>query len=220
MSEVITTQTAQNNTEAVQSNAAPVQSQAQATVVETATAAPVETKTEAVQTATTTTETEAKPVETAKPVVPEKYDLKLPDGALLDSVALEEISAYAKEKGYSQEQAQELLTRENEAVLDYVERSEELHKAQVMKWKQDVMADKEIGGENFNINIEYAHRVLQKYAPKEFVETLEKTGFGNHPLLVKTFVAIGKAMQPDKIVKANSVTQTKNYEDIFYGTNN
>lgn len=218
MSEVITTTAAQNNTDAAQSNAAPV-----TTTVETqaAPAAPVttEVKTEAqTETATTATDTAAKPVE--KPVVPEKYELKLPDGALLDSVALEEISAYAKEKGYSQEQAQELLTRENEAVLDYVERTEELHKAQVSKWRQEVMADKEIGGEQFNINIEYAHRVLQKFAPKEFVETLEKTGFGNHPLLVKTFVAIGKAMQPDKIVKANSVGQTKNYEDIFYGQNN
>lgn len=215
MSEV--TPTAQNNTEAVDSNAAPVVTPP-VTEAATVVVPPVEAKVDAQKDATANAE--SKPVEAAKPVVPEKYDLKLPEGALLDSVALEEISQYAKEKGYTQEQAQELLVRENDAVLDYMERSQESHKAQVMKWKQDVMADKEIGGEQFNINIEYAHRVLQKYAPKEFVETLEKTGYGNHPLLVKTFVAIGKAMQPDKIVKSDSIANTKTYEELFYGNQN
>lgn len=215
MSEVTTT--AQNNTQAVDSNAAPIVTPS-ATEAATVVTPPVEAKVDATTDSTVTDG--AKPVEAVVPVVPEKYDLKLPDGALLDSVALEEISAYAKEKGYTQEQAQELLQRENDAILDYTEKSQESHRAQVLKWKQEVMADKEIGGEQFNINIEYAHRVLQKYAPKEFVQTLEKTGFGNHPLLVKTFVAIGKAMQPDKIVKSDSIANTKTYEELFYGNQN
>lgn len=215
MSEV--TPAAQNNTDAAVSNAAPVVTPP-VTEAAPVVVPPVEAKVDAQKDATANAE--SKPIEAAKPVAPEKYDLKLPDGALLDSVALEEISLYAKEKGYTQEQAQELLTRENDAVLDYMERNQETHKAQVMKWKQEVMADKEIGGEQFNINIEYAHRVLQKYAPKEFVETLEKSGYGNHPLLVKTFVAIGKAMQPDKIVKSDSIANTKTYEELFYGNQN
>jgi hypothetical protein len=211
------TTTAQNNTQAVDSNAAPIVTPS---VMEAAPVVtpPVEAKVDATINSTVTDG--AKPVEAAAPVVPEKYDLKLPDGALLDSVALEEISAYAKEKGYTQEQAQELLQRENDAILDYTEKSQESHRAQVLKWKQEVMADKEIGGEQFNINIEYAHRVLQKFAPKEFVQTLEKSGYGNHPLLVKTFVAIGKAMQPDKIVKSDSIANTKTYEELFYGNQN
>src|SRR5688572_20896218 len=54
-----------------------------------------------------------------KPVVPEKYDLKLPEGSLLEAAQMEKISAYAKEKGLSNEQAQELLERENDAVSGY-----------------------------------------------------------------------------------------------------
>lgn len=226
MSEV--TQAATNNTTAVESTAPPVTPAAQVTTeapVAAATVTPPATsveapKVDATQTQSTATEKVVEAKTEQVPVVPEKYDLKVPEGSQLDSLALEEISAYAKEKGYTQEQAQELLMREHDAISDYNERMMDQHKVQVQKWKDEVMADKEIGGEQFNVNIEYAHRVLQKFAPPEFVKTLQDTGYGNHPLLVKTFVAIGKAMQPDKIVKSGSVANTKTHEEMLYGKQN
>jgi len=146
------------------------------------------------------------------------YDLKLPKDSALDSVALEEISQYAKEKGYTQEQAQELVNRENDAVLDYQQRQNEALAAKKKEWYDQVISDKEIGGESFNQNIEYAHRVLQKYMPKEIIEFLDKSGLGNHPELVKGFVRIGKAMQPDKLLKGlTAASSSVSLEEKFYG---
>jgi hypothetical protein len=55
---------------------------------------------------------EAKPTE-AK-VVPEKYDLKLPEASLLDASHVEKLTAFAKERGLSNDEAQALLERENQ----------------------------------------------------------------------------------------------------------
>lgn len=149
------------------------------------------------------------------------YDLKLPKDSVLDSVALEEISQYAKGKGYTQEQAQELVNRENDAVLDYQQRQNEVLAAKKKEWYDQVISDKEIGGESFNQNIEYAHRVLQKYMPKEIIDFLDSSGLGNHPELVKGFVRIGKAMQPDKLLKGlTAASSNVSLEEKFYGTSN
>src|SRR3972149_1235780 len=59
--------------------------------------------------------TEEKPV-AEKPVVPQKYELKLPEGSQLDQARIDSLSAYAKEKGLSNEQAQAILDRESDAV--------------------------------------------------------------------------------------------------------
>ena len=149
--------------------------------------------------------------EPVKPVVPEKYDLKTPEGSPLAPADIERISLYAKEKGLSNETAQVLLNRESEQVVELKNRSNQ--------WVESLKADKEFGGEAFTRNVEHAHRALKAFAPEGFIEVLERTGLGNHPDLVRTFSKIGAAMSEDQLVIPGAQAGgVRPIEEVFYPT--
>jgi len=165
------------------------------------------------QTSTTTSEAPK-----AAPAIPEKYELKLPEGSSLDQSALDQVAAYAKEKGLSQEMAQAVLERENLAVSSYSERIDKEWEATKQQWVQTALSDKELGGDAFKANVELAHRVIKKYASDEFVKALDSSGFGNHPELIRTFLRIGKLMSEDKLVLPGAQAGGKKpIEELFYG---
>jgi hypothetical protein len=154
-----------------------------------------------------------------KPVVPDKYDLKIPDGAQLKPEQLEKISQYAKEQGFSQEQAQKHLERENAVLAEYVSKQQEDFKAQTQSWVEQVKADKEIGGEKFQENMEYATRAFERFATPEFAKVVKESGFGNHPGLVRTFFKIGQAMKDDRMINppAHGSSAGKSAAELLYG---
>lgn len=154
-----------------------------------------------------------------KPVVPEKYELKKPDGSLLGDKAVETISSYAKEKGLSNEQAQSLLERESSAVKSFFEEQQTKHNQQVDAWVGEVKADKEIGGEGYKQNVELASRVIKRFGSESLVKQLNETGFGNHPELVRVFARIGKSMTSDQLVVGGGTPAPKReMADRFYGS--
>lgn len=145
-------------------------------------------------------ETETKKPEEEKKVVPEKYELKVPEGSQLDASYVEKIASYAKEQGLSNEQAQALLERDSAALADYVKAQHETLEKQQVEWKQQVELDKEIGGQAHRQNVELAHRVLKRFGSEAFLDQLDSTGLGNHPELLRVFVRIGKQMGEDSLV--------------------
>jgi hypothetical protein len=153
-----------------------------------------------------------------KPAVPEKYDLKLPEGSSLDASYVEKVASYAKEQKLSNEQAQAVLERENTAVATYVESQKDQLKKQTETWVESLRGDKELGGEAFKENVELAKRVVHRFGSEEFRKTLSETGLGNHPELVRVFARIGKEMAEDKLVHPGSQSGgKKSLESIFYG---
>ena len=146
---------------------------------------------------------------------PEKYELKLPDGSHLGDGALDRTAAYARKQGLSNEEAQELLNRENSAVVDYVESV----KKQAEVWAEDSKADSEIGGDNLAKNCELAKRALDKFGSEALRDALNESGFGNHPEVVRVFSRIGKAMSEDQIVVPGTAgaASEKTAEETFYG---
>jgi len=136
----------------------------------------------------------------AKPAVPEKYDLKLPEGSLLEPSAVEQISSFAKEQGLSNEAAQKLLERESKSFASYVEKQKTELVKQTAEWLEAAKTDKEIGGEAFGQNAELAKRVVERYGSESFKKALNESGLGNHPELVRFVARIGKAMSEDQLV--------------------
>lgn len=179
----------------------------------------VEAKVEEVVQANPEVPTEKKPEVEAK-IVPEKYDLKLPEGSLLDAKAIETISSYAKEKGLSNDEAQALINRDSSLVAEYKQSQESAFKQVAETWVSQVQEDKEIGGASFKENAELAKRVIKKFATDDFSKVLDNTGLGNHPELVRVFVRIGKQMGEDKFVNATHVgAEKKSIADRVYGGN-
>jgi hypothetical protein len=87
-------------------------------------------------------------------------------------------------------------------------------------WLDELKADKELGGENLAANVEPARRLLDKFGSNALKKTLDETGLGNHPELVRLLAGIAKAVGPDKLVLAGSEGgQTrKSVEELFYGS--
>ncbi len=150
-----------------------------------------------------------------------KLELKIPDGTKLQDADVDKIESFAKEHGLSQDAAQALLEHESATAAAREQAQLDHLKAQSDAWKEEVLADKEMGGDNAAENIELAHRFAKTFWDDSFIEELEKTGLGNHPGLMKGFFRAGKAMAPDKIrgsgVPAGS--KKKSTEEVLYGSN-
>lgn len=148
---------------------------------------------------------------TPKKVVPEKYDLKVADDSVLDALAVEKIAAYAKEQGLSQQEAQELLEGEAEAVA---KERKELSERYLKASKED----KEIGGEAFQQSVEVGLKAVERFGSPALRKILDQSGYGNHPEWIRFVSKIGKAMKDDKFISAPAPSgkEGKSIVDKFY----
>ena len=127
-------------------------------------------------------------------VVPEKYDLKLADGSLLDPASIEMIATFAKEQGLSNEAAQAILDREHEAITSFNTTQENQFNERKSQWVETLKADKELGGDNFKKTAILSNRVIEQHASPEFKQLLASSGLGNHPELVRVFSRVAKEL--------------------------
>lgn len=157
--------------------------------------------------------------EAPQKVVPEKYDLKLPEKSPLDAGHLEKIAAFAKERGFSQEEAQAFLERDNATLTAYVDQMKEQFNMQRNDWIETIRADKEIGGDNLPKSLEFAKRALDRFGSQSLKDELNRTGLGDHPELVRVFTRIGKLMANDSIVIGGDPAgqQAKPLSEHLYG---
>jgi hypothetical protein len=132
----------------------------------------------------------------AEPAVPESYELKMPEGVQLDSVAADEFSAVAKELKLDQAAAQKLA----DVGAKMAQRQAENHVKLVESWVEQVKADKDIGGDKLDENLGVARKALEQFGTPELRDVLNMTGFGNHPEVIKAFYKIGKAISEDRFV--------------------
>lgn len=123
---------------------------------------------------------------------PEKYELKAPEGSLVQAENLAALEAFAKEKGYSQAQAQALVDREHFERASLQQRRD--------GWLKEVTEDKEIGGADLPKNLELSKRVIERFGSEKFKQILNDTGLGNHPELFRFAVRMGKAAGEDVFV--------------------
>lgn len=162
--------------------------------------------------AASTTETAATAMVPER-VVPATYDLKLPEG--YDVADAKAIAAMAKDQQWTLEEAQAAL----QASHDWQVR-------QRSELKARLHADPEVGGEHLAQAQQHALRVLDRFMPAtepagiEFRALLNKTGYGDHPDVIRFLARIGKAMGEDTMVsrdRTQAVAETEPWTK-FYGT--
>lgn len=158
--------------------------------------------------------------------VPEKYDLKVPDGSNADAGLVERATAIAREWGLSNEVAQKLLDREvartaetttaTTAAVDAA-KAEQLTalqpggavwKEQETQWQTQSLADAEIGGspEKLKASVDLAMKVVNKFATDDTKKFFNDTGLGNHPELVRVFSRIGRQMAEASLALPSTLT--------------
>lgn len=133
----------------------------------------------------------------ADPPKPEELKLELPKDSKLAQADVDKIASFAKEQGLSPDAAKALLARESAEAAGRQQAAVEQMKAQSDAWKQEILADPEMGGDNAAKAADFAHSFAKKYWSESFLNELEKTGLGNHPELMRGFYRAGKAMSPD-----------------------
>ncbi len=173
--------------------------------------------------AATSSEPAKEPPKADPPVVPETYDLKVPEGSPLDAAAIESFSSFAKEQGLTQQQAQALLERENAATLTSAGRPLEEFKAKAQGWETELKADKEIGGASFEKTKSSVDRFLDRFFPAEHVKALRDAGhgatYGLPPWIYRGFASLAKATGNDTLVREGADTPNSDqprHADVLY----
>jgi hypothetical protein len=146
----------------------------------------------------------------------ESYDIKLGNDSLLDKNHVDSVISFAKENNLTNEQANDLVKRDESLLTNYKERIISEHKNVTDQWASMSKADKEIGGENLNKNISLARSAINRFGSDGFKDYLESTGVGNHPEVIRLFSKIGKAMADDSFDIAKPKSQEKTLAERLY----
>lgn len=162
---------------------------------------------------------------------PEKYELKLPEGSLLDQGATERIATTARELGLSNDAAQKTVDLLNDEVATRVAASLEARQpggaewtAQVEKWEAEVKADTSLGSTDAEreASISSARQALDFYVKQyptegsKLKEDLEKTGLGSYPPFVRLLAWIGKERGEKPVITGNQGEGKKSAAEILY----
>lgn len=142
-------------------------------------------------------------VKAAMPVVPDKYDLKLPNEAILQASDLENVAKTAKTLGLAQDKAQMLTDTLDAHTKTVVQAQRAALEQTVKKWGVEAAADEEIGGKDGSklaATTQIADKFMTKFGSPELKDFLSKSGLGNHPAVIRAFYRAGMAMKDDTIV--------------------
>jgi hypothetical protein len=139
------------------------------------------------------------------PKAPEAYELKAPEGRVIDSEVMASYSQVAKELNLSQESAQRLLDAVGPKMA---ERQMAMIEATRNGWADNSKSDREFGGEKLSENLGVAKKALDAFGTTELRTLLNETGLGNHPELIRFMFRAGKAISEDRMV-SGSATQAK-----------
>jgi hypothetical protein len=147
-----------------------------------------------------------------------KYDLKLSEGSLLDKARIDEVLAEAKAQGLTNEQAQNLLMREEKAVAGSHKSLEAQLETNKTNWLKALESDKDVGGAKWKENAETAHLFLKQHADQGMMDFLDKTGYGNNPSVFKFVLKLANMAKSDKIVNGGGATHQsgKSMADLMY----
>lgn len=163
----------------------------------------------------------------AKNGAPDKYALVFPPDSSLDpTVDGVQIEAFAREQGWTQEQAQKYLDNTQKLASGLKTRLTTDYDNQVKQWETETWAEKDLGGVNRPTTETNIKRAMDRFAPTTspegtaFREFVASTGVGNHATFVRIFNAIGKAMAEDKplniLAGGGAPGAKKSNEEVFY----
>lgn len=122
--------------------------------------------------------------------LPEKYEIKAPDGFVVDEALNTKFQGVAKELRLSPAQAQKMADT-------YAEIQGEQARAwadTIQGWRDAAKEDKTIGGPNFNQNVAVVRRMVQDYGDDELKKVFNDYGVGNHPAMLRFIYRMGRNM--------------------------
>lgn len=149
---------------------------------------------------------------------PEKYDLKPPEGLTFAPEALAAFEKEARALKMTQADAQEYLNARFESIKTEREASEKAQadafKATNEGWINELKADPDFGGANFEKSQSRINAVRERYGNDATKDLFDQ--IGNHPGLCKMLAKIGADMEQDHFVKGNTPATQDSGLKSFY----
>lgn len=137
---------------------------------------------------------EAKPE--SKPAgAPDAYtDFSVPEGHTLDAAAIESATPIFRELGLTQDQAQKLVSFYSEQIGKINAENEGYMEAMRTQWRNDLKADKEIGGKLDAVKVDIGRTLdrLPEAVRNDFKAAMDMTGAGDHPAVIKAIYSLGQ----------------------------
>lgn len=145
----------------------------------------------------------------------EKYELKLPDKAVLPADALERTAAIARKLGLSSnEHAQQLIdftNGESKALIDATlagyRPGGAAFEAQQNEWKRQALEASDIGGgkpEVLQSKVALVTNFVKKYFPEAAQKLINEHGLGSNPDFFRAILKLGELAKEDGFVTGNS----------------
>ena len=138
--------------------------------------------------------------EASAPEVPEKYELKMPDGWTLDEEGLAELTPIMHELKASNEQVQAVADLYIRRMSAAREKQIAAERETVKNWREELKNDAEIGGAKYEENLASVKKMLIKYGSEDFYNYLDDSSLGNYPPFVKVMVKIARELEDDRFV--------------------
>ena len=173
--------------------------------------------TKATDTSTDTKASDAKTEDAKKPaepgVVPEKYDLKAPEGYEIDPKMVEEFTPIAKELGLTNEQAQKLADVWNKHSIESAEAPYKAYEEFRTKGRDEIVKDPALGDGKDNLKPEVRANISKVYDAigdaklvEAFKADMDLTGSGDRPSFVRVMNAVGKMLSEGTLVKGSGAS--------------
>jgi hypothetical protein len=160
-----------------------------------------------------------------EPVIPDKYELKLPDGVIVDPELMDEFTGLAKGLKFDNATAQKAADLHLKAISKFAQQQASAHEAQLMEWHGEIINDPDIGGGKVDATMAQARKTLAMAATipgvnaKRLTEDLNKSGLTTHPDLVRIFHYLGQFVGEDNKFISGSATgpASKDAATVLYG---
>jgi hypothetical protein len=108
--------------------------------------------------------------------------------------AFGEFTNITKKHGLKQEAAQEYVDLYAKTVKSAADKPYQIWRDTQKGWQDEVMADPEMGGKNFDNVRRVVGTALQEYGDPGVKSALDFTGAGNNPAIIRTFYRMAKAL--------------------------
>lgn len=140
-----------------------------------------------------------------------EYKLDAPEGVELAAADVEKFTSIAKTHNLPKEAFDAL----GKLAIEREQARAEAFSKQVADWEAEVKADKEIGGEKLEENLVAMRALVNEYGGDELKSLLDSTGMGNHPVVVRTFHKLAKALGQDRLVRGQSAPAANTEEAML-----
>ena len=129
--------------------------------------------------------------------------LELGEHSPLTEEHVEGLVEFAVANNLTPEVAQAILGRDEARAI----KADETWAATVEGWEQEFRADKDFGGKNLDASVANARAAMAKFGPPGWIQSLNESGFGNNPELLRFAASVGAKMsEADKMVNGNSAS--------------